>query len=238
MKLRAHSIALLVSLALNAVASEAGAATIVGGQFRYWSFTDGNDLRDPLVYVQAGPVHAQLEYWQPLRGEEQFRPELGLHVRDARRSSYFAQWRHELRQERLWFGTEQVVGGGWVARATVGPILPHEHGDPSVVLEAGADRYWGDYSFAGATLVHDPREGGLWVVPVRARFATERNDWLQLTLAPASRRTFGWAVDLKRGIVRAGVERNSRFDFSARDNVIFTLGFEARLPGTPPGGGR
>lgn len=233
--MRMRTLALLALLSLSAAAFPVAAGTLVGAQFRYWSFTDGNDLRDPLVYLQAGPVRAQLEYWQPLRGEEQFRPELGLHVRDARRSSYFVQWRHERSQERLWFGTEQVVRAGWVARASVGPMLPHEGGDPSVLLEGGADRYWGDYSFAGATLVHDPREGGLWVAPVRARFATERNDWLQLTVAPAARRTFGWAVDLKRGILRAGIERNSRFDFTARDNVIFTLGFEARLPGASSG---
>lgn len=93
--MRMRTLALLALLSLHGAAFPAAAGTLVGAQFRYWSFTDGNDLRDPLVYLQAGPVRAQLEYWQPLRGEEQFRPELGVHVRDARRSSYFVQWRHE-----------------------------------------------------------------------------------------------------------------------------------------------
>ena len=44
------------------------------------------------------------------------------------------------------------------------------------------DVYWGSYSFAGATLVRDPREG-LWSAPVRVCFASEAQ-----RLAPAHRR--------------------------------------------------
>ena len=81
-------------------------------------------------------------------------------------------------------------------------------------------------------MVRDPREGGLWVVPMRARFASEANNWLQLTLAPASERSIGWAADAKIRWVRLGVERNSRYDFTTRDNIIVTAGVEFPLPGS------
>ena len=56
----------------------------LGGQFRYWFFDDGNDLRDVLAYWAAKNYHVQLEYWDfkdPEAGD-QFRPEVGVHLRD------------------------------------------------------------------------------------------------------------------------------------------------------------
>jgi hypothetical protein len=195
---------------------------------RYWSFTNGNDMRDGILYWAPGPVHVQLEYWDFTRGEDQFRPEVGVHLRDARRSVYTVQWRHERDDEHLWFGTEQVVGKRWVVRGEICPLVFRD--SVSTVWDAGADVYWGSYDFGGVTLLRDPRQGGLWVVPVRARLATERNDWLQLTVAPASKRSIGWAVDAKWRVARLGVERNSRFDFTNLDNTIYTLGVEFPLP--------
>ncbi len=228
-RVRTLGAVLLLALAAACTAAPSAYAARIGAQFRYWAFDDGNDLRNPLVYVTTRHFDAQLERWDAEEGFDQTRAEFGVHARDARRSSYFARWRHERSQERAWLGTEQVAGERLVLRATAGPILPHGGGATLFVWETGADVYWGSYSFAGATLVRDPREGGLWAAPVRARFASERNDWLQLTVAPASKRTFGWAVDGKWHVLRAGVERNSRFDFTTRDNVIFTLGFEREL---------
>ena len=69
---------------------------------------------------------------------------------------------------------------------------------------------------------------------MRVRFANQGNDWLQLMLAPASKRTLGWAADAKLHWLRLGVERNSRFDFSTRDNVIYTGGVEFALPKAGP----
>ncbi|MEK7331393.1 MAG: hypothetical protein AAB113_11395, partial [Candidatus Eisenbacteria bacterium] len=89
----------------------------------------------------------------------------------------------------------------------------------------------GSWNFLSATLVRDPRFDGLWVVPVRLRLANQANDWFQVTIAPASRRTVGWAVDVKKRWVRLGVERNTRYDFTRRDNTIVTAGFELELPG-------
>ena len=206
----------------------AAAAPVAGAQVRYWSFSNGNDLRDGILYWAQGPFHVQLEQWDFVRGQDQFRPEVGLHLRDARRSVYTLQWRHERGDERAWIGTEQVVGKRWVVRGEVSPLFFRD--STTIVWDVGADVYYGSYGFAGATVVHDPRAGGLWVVPVRARFASERNDWLQLTLAPASRRTVGWAVDGKWRWLRAGVERNSRFDFTSLDNTIVTAGVEVPLP--------
>lgn len=230
-RLRRFAAAALCAMALAPWAAPRADAATIGGQFRYWAFDDGNDLRDPIVYLTTRHLDAQLEYWDSEQGFDQTRVEFGVHAKDARRSAYFARWRHERFQERAWLGTEQVAGERLVLRATAGPILPHDGSATLFVWEGGADVYWGSYSFAGATLVRDPREGGLWSVPVRARFASERNDWLQLTVAPASKRTFGWAVDGKWRVLRAGVERNSRFDFTTRDNVIFTLGFERAIGG-------
>ncbi len=227
----AHRLLAIAGLAATAAisAGPAAAAPVAGAQFRYWSFDNGRDMRDEIVYVAPGPFHVQLEYWDFNGPGDQFRPEVGLHLRDARRSVYTAQWRHELDDERYWLGTEQVVCRSWVARGEVGPIV---FADSTLwTWDAGADVYWGSYDFAGVTLVRDPRAGGLWVVPVRVRLATERNDWLQFTLAPASRRTLGWAVDAKWRIVRLGVERNSRFDFTSVDNVIVTAGIEVPIPG-------
>ena len=225
--------AILMSTLLLAtlVAAPAAGAPAAGAQFRYWDFSDGEAMRDVLAYVAPGPFHVQLEYWDFERGEDQFRPEFGLHFRDRRRSSYDVAWRHERYAERFFLETGQVIGSRWVARAAVSPIVTDD--ETLVVGEVGADVYWHSYSFAGVTVIRDPREDGLWVVPMRARFANESNDWFQVTVAPASRRTIGWAADAKLRFVRLGVERNSRFDFTTRDNVIFTAGIEVPLPARP-----
>jgi hypothetical protein len=226
---RAFAILALAVLAAALASGPAAAAPVAGAQVRLWSFSDDETMRDVLAYVSPGPFHVQLEYWDFERGEDQFRPEVGLHLRDRRRSSYDVQWRHEKGADRFGFGTGQILGRHWVARAAVSPIVTSD--EVLTVAEVGADVYWKSWSFAGVTLIRDPREAGLWVVPVRARFASEANDWFQLTLAPASRKTIGWAADAKLRLVRLGVERNSRFDFTARDNVIVTAGLEVPLPG-------
>lgn len=202
-------------------------APVVGGQYRYWAFSNHNDLRDGLAYWAPGPFHVQLEYWDFVRGNDQFRPEVGLHLRDARRSVYTVQWRHERSQERFWLGTDQVLSDRVVGRAQVSPIVTAD--STSWVFDAGLDWYWASYDFVQATVIRDPREGGLWVVPLRVRLANERNDWLQLTFAPASRRTVGWAVDGKLRWLRLGIERNNRYDFTRLDNTVTTVGFELPL---------
>ncbi len=221
--------ALLLALALPAAAPAAeGPRPYAGAQFRYWSFSNANDLRDVLVYWVPGPIHVQLEAWDFVRGPDQFRPEIGLHLRDARRSVYTVQWRHELDQERFWAGTEQVLSRHFVGRAEASPIVATDRTD--WVFDGGLDFYWADYSFASANLIRDPRAGGLWVVPLRLRLADARNDWVQGTLAPASRRTLGWALDAKLRWLRLGVERNNRYDFTSLDNVVWTIGVEGPLP--------
>jgi hypothetical protein len=217
-----------LSLAVLFAPAVAHAAPAAGAQFRYWDFSDGETMRDLLAYYAPGPFHVQLEYWDFENGEDQFRPEVGVHWRDSRRSAYTLQWRHEAGAERFWFETGQVVGQRWVANASVSPIVTDSGTD--VVWQAGADVYWGSWSFGSATLIRDPRDGGLWTVPIRARFANEANDWLQLTVAPASQRSIGWAADGKWHVWRVGVERNSRYDFTTRDNIIFTFGIEMPLP--------
>ena len=224
---------IVILLAAFAPAASATPPAYLGAQARYWVFDDHNDLRDVLAYWVPGPFHVQLEYWDFLdpAADDQFRPEVGVHLRDARRSVYTAQWRHEGHQERFWLGTDQVLGSHIVGRAEVSPIVSRD--TTLWVASVGADYYWGSWNFAQATLIRDPRDEGLWVVPVRVRFANEANDWVQATVAPASRRTFGWALDAKFHWLRAGVERNSRFDFTTRDNVIVTLGVELPLPAKP-----
>ncbi len=213
----------------------AGAASPgkVGAQYRYWAFSNHNDLRDVLAYGTRGPFHVQLEYWDFVdpNTDDQFRPELGIHLRDARRSVYSAQWRHEHHRERFTFGTDQVLTDHLVGRLELSPIVGR---DSTVwVAGAGADYYWGSYNFASATVIHDPRGDDLWVVPLRVRLANEGNDWVQATVAPASRRTLGWAFDIRKSWLRLGVERNSRYDFTNLDNVIYTIGFERELGPRP-----
>jgi len=224
---------LLLALALPSAAL-ATPPRYVGGQYRYWAFSNHNDLRDVLAYWMQGPFHVQLEYWDYVdRGtDDQFRPEIGLHLRDRRKSVYTVQWRAEHRQDRFWLTTDQVLSDHIVGRAGVSPIVSR---DSTVwVLALGADYYWGSYNFASADIIHDPRgeNGDLWVVPLRVRLANEENDWVQVTFAPASRRTNGWALDVKKRWVRLGVERNARYDFTDLDNIIYTVGFE--LPLTKP----
>ena len=163
---------LVLSMLLAALAAApAAAAPVAGAQFRYWSFSDDEAMRDVIAYFAPGPIHVQLEYWDFERGEDQFRPEVGLTYRDPRRSSYDVAWRHERHAERFFLETGQVIGKRWVARAAVSPIFADY--ETLVVGEAGADVYWHSYSFAGVTVIRDPREGGLWVVP-RARALRER----------------------------------------------------------------
>lgn len=225
-------LAILLALTLAAPLARA-AEPFAGAQYRYWFFSDDNDLRDVLLYWVPGPFHVQLEVWDFLRGPDQFRPEAGLHLRDSRRSVYDLVWRQEWEQERFWLGTGQVLDRHFVARAEVSPIVPW-HGETQWVVDAGLDYYWSDYSFASATVIRDPRQEGLWVFPMRVRLANGRNDWLQATVSPASQRTVGWALDGKLGWVRAGVERNNRYDFTDKDNVILTVGLEFPLPGSWP----
>jgi hypothetical protein len=220
-------LATLVLLGLAAGSADAR-PSVIGGQYRYWAFNNHNDLRDVLAYWVPGPFHVQLEYWDRMKGKDSFRPEVGIHLRDRHRSVYTVQWRHELDQERFWFMTDQVVSDHLVGRLEVDPIVTSD--STTWVFGGGGDYYWGSYNFLSATLYHDPRGDNLWVVPVRLRLANESNDWVQMTLAPASRRTLGWAFDFKYRWVRAGVERNSRFDFTNLDNVVFTAGFEVPFP--------
>ncbi len=221
----------LLALALLLAAAPTPARAVepyAGAQFRYWAFSDHDDLRDLLAYWVPGPFHVQLEVWDFARGRDQFRPEVGLHLRDPRRSVYTLQWRHEGDQERYWLGTDQVLSRHVVGRAEASPIVAHA-GGTDWVFDGGFDYYWADYSFASATVIRDPREGGLWVVPVRVRLADWRNDWVQATVAPASRRTLGWALEAKLRWLRLGVERNNRYDFTLLDNVVWTVGVEGPL---------
>ncbi len=225
--------ALVLALLAAAVAAHGAAAAprpYAGAQFRYWAFDNHDDLRDVLVYWVPGPIHVSLETWDFARGQDQFRPEVGVHLRDGRRSVYTLQWRHERDQERAWFGTDQVLSGHLVGRVEAGPIVATD-GTAQWVYDGGLDLYWSDYDFLSATVLRDPRAGGLWVGPVRLRMADARNDWIQGTVAPASRRTLGWGVDAKLRWLRVGVERNNRFDFTTRDNVIWTIGLEGPAPG-------
>jgi hypothetical protein len=218
------------SLALVAPAAPA-APPLAGAQLRYWSFSNGNDLRDALAYWAGGPLHAQLEYWDFVRGEDQLRPEIGLHLRDRRRSVYTLQWRHERHAERFWLNPEIVLDRHQVLRLSASPIV----GGDSVawVLSAGTDYYWSSYNFLSWTVVRDPRADDLWIVPVRLRLAFEETNWIQYTVAPASRRSLGWAIEAKKGPMRAGIERNSRYDFARLDNTIVTIGFEVPLGPRP-----
>ena len=229
MRRRVAALALLLGGLAGLAAPSAAQTATLGGQFRYWAFNNHNDLRDVLGYWAKGPLHVQLEYWDFVRGQDVFRPEIGLHLRDRRRSVTTLQWRHERRrQDRFTLGTDQVLNDRWVARAEVSPIVTPD--STEWVVSGGLDFYWASYSFAQVTVIRDPRGDGLWVVPLRVRLATEANDWVQVTVAPASERTLGWAVDTKVRWLRLGVERNSRFDFTDLDNTIYTIGFELALP--------
>jgi hypothetical protein len=219
-------LSLVVAALLAAAPSAAAVGGRLGGQYRYWTVSDGNDLRDVLAYWSARSFHVQLEHWDFVDPgtDDQFRPEVGLHLRDRRKGVYTLQWRHERRQERFWIGTDQILSERLVGRAEVSPIVA---GDSTLwVARAGADLYWKSWNFASLDVIRDPRLDGLWVVPMRVRLATEANDWLQVTVAPASRSTIGWAVDAKKRWLRVGVERNNRFDFTRVDNTIVTAGFE------------
>jgi hypothetical protein len=232
-----HRFATLLTIAVLSLGLglPAGAAPMpyVGGQLRYWVFSNHNDLRDVIAYWVPGPFHVTVEYWDYLdpNSPDQFRPEVGVHLRDARRSVYTIQWRHELDANRLTFGTDQILARGVVGRIEVSPIIYKD--STLTVVSAGADYYWGSYNFSSITVTHDPRAGDLWTVPMRVRFANESNDWLQATLAPASQGTIGWAVDGRFHGVRVGVEKNNRYDFTSVDNIAFTLGYEMNLRPLP-----
>ena len=120
------ALAAVAACAIVAAPAHATPVAYAGAQFRYWDFSNGNDLRDYIGYWVPGPFHVQLEYWDFMRGEDQFRPEIGLHLRDARRSVYTLQWRHERHQERFWAGTDQVLSDHVVARAEIGPIVTRD----------------------------------------------------------------------------------------------------------------
>ena len=226
---RTLALACLIGLLAPATGTAAPPA-VLGGQYRYWSMSDDNDLRDVLAYWSARWFHVQLEHWNFVDPEtdDQFRPEVGIHLHDRRKGVYTLQWRHERRQERFWLGTDQVLSDHVVGRVVASPIIATD--STLWVMSAGGDYYWKSWNFASLDVIRDPRLDGLWVVPMRVRLANEANDWVQLTFAPASRSTVGWAVDVKKRWVRLGVERNNRFDFTRLDNTIVTAGVEFALP--------
>jgi hypothetical protein len=224
---------LLGLLTLTAALANAGPASAAGpyagAQFRYWDFSNGNTMRDPIAYWVPGPFHVQLEYWDFERGEDQFRPEVGVHLRDRHRSVYSLQWRHELHAERFTASAGIVISPHVVLNLEASPIVGED--STSWVFGAGSDYYWESYNFFSWSVRHDPRGDDLWVVPMRLRLAFEETNWVQYTLAPASKGTLGWAIDLKKAWLRLGVEHNSRFDFvTTLDNTIFTAGVEFPLP--------
>lgn len=228
--MRRMRLALLVAGLVSASPAAAALSGRLGGQYRYWDFSDGNDLRDVLLYWSARSWHVQLERWDFVdpATDDQFRPEVGLHLRDRRKGVYTIQWRHERKQERFWLGTDQILSNHVVGRVLASPIVASD--STLWVGSAGVDYYWKSWNFASLDVIRDPRRDGLWVVPVRVRLANEANDWLQLTVAPASKSTLGWAVDVKKRWVRLGVERNNRYDFTTNDNTIVTAGFEVAIP--------
>ena len=146
---------MIVALTLTAMApggtaaagASAGPQPYAGAQFRYGAFSNNNDLRDVLAYWVPGPFHVQLEVWDFVRGNDQFRPEIGLHLRDARRSVYTLQWRHERDAERYWLGTDQVLSRHLVGRVEASPIVAHQS-RTDWVYAGGLDYYWADYDFA------------------------------------------------------------------------------------------
>lgn len=221
---------LLAALFVLAAVPAAHAATSgrLGAMFRYWAFDDGNDNRNPIVYWVARHYHAQLEVWDYEEGEDQFRPEFGVHLFDKRRSAYSAQWRHEKGLERYTLSTEQVLSSHLVGKVAVSSLVAADSTD--YMWQAGFDYYWASWSFASAEVIRDPRGSELWVFPMRVRIADEDNDWVQFMVAPASERTLGWAVDMKYRWLRFGIEQNSRYDFTTRDNIVFTVGAEMFLP--------
>jgi hypothetical protein len=232
-----RTILALAALAVFATAGVSNAAMplgVAGAQFRYWTFSNDNTMYDWLAYWAPGPFDVKLEYWDFDHGADQFRPGAGVHFRDKRRAVYTVAWEHQYLQERFWLTTEQPLTKQLVGRFELSPIVTNDPiaeanngGSVAWVVSAGTDYYWGSYNFAQATILRDPRQGGLWVFPMRARLANERNDWIQLGIAPASQRTVGWSFDIKRGWFRAGVERNNRYDFTTVDNIIFTVGAES-----------
>ena len=232
---RALRLTALLACTLGVLPRSASAAatqpTRVGAQFRYWSVSDHNDNRDYIAYWAPGPFHVLLEVWDYQHGEDQFRPEVGVHLRDFRRSSYTVEWRHENHDERVTFLSEQVLSDHLVGKASIAPIISPD--STSIVWSVGADYYWRSYDFASLDLIHDPRGNALWAVPMRVRIATERNDWIQASFVPQSKRTNGWALDAKIRWLRVGFERNNRYDYTTLDNAIITLGVEFELP--PPG---
>jgi len=224
---RASAVAAVLLAGTCALAAPAHAATRVGGQFRYWSNTNHNDNRDWIGYWVPGPFHVLLEVWDFQRGKDQFRPEVGVHLRDFRRSSYSVEWRHENEAERITFASEQILSNHLVGRLAVAPIVSAE--STAVTWSAGVDYYWKSYDWATIGLVRDPRGNDLWTVPMRVRLATERNDWLQLSYTPASKRSNGYAIDAKIRWLRLGFERNSRYDYTTQDNAVVTAGVEFEL---------
>ena len=218
----------LLAVLLRAAPGTAATPTRVGAQFRYWSITDHNDNRNYLAYWAPGPFHVLLEVWDFQQGQDQFRPEVGMHLRDFRRSSYSVEWRHEHDDERVTLLSEQVLSDHLVGKASIAPIFSPD--STSIVWSVGADYYWRSYDFASITVIRDPRGNDLWAVPMRVRIATERNDWVQGTYVPASQRSNGWALDAKIRWLRIGFERNSRYDYTTQDNAIVTLGVEFELP--------
>ena len=225
----ATCVSFLAAMSLLAAAPvRAERPPVLGGQYRYWAFSDHNDIRDVLAYWVPGPFHVQLEYWDRVDGPDEFRPEVGFHLRDRRRSVYTVQWQHQLDQDRFWFMTDQVTTSHIVTRFELSPIVSSE--TTLWVQGVGADYYWGSYNFASITLYHDPRGSDLYTLPTRVRLANEKNDWIQFSLVPATERSIGWAVDVKKNWLRAGIERNDRYDFTNVDNLIFTVGFEVEVP--------
>jgi len=218
---------LAVTIALPPVVQ---ADPTASGMIRHWAFGDGHDIDETALVLVGRPLHGEFEYRRMRDGADQVRGGCGAHARDGRGSTYTLAWRDEHVYRSLRVGTEQVVRGPWVARADVSPIFAD--GEPQWSAGIGLDRYTGSYGLVSVSVTRDPRERGLWVMPMRWRLADERNDWVQLGFTPSFEGASGWSAVAKWRWLKTAVEANHRYDFTAVDNVIYTAGVD--VPLQPP----
>ena len=186
-------------------------AELVGGQARYWVFSDHNDLRDVLAYWVPGPFHVQLEYWDFLDGnsDDQFRPEIELHLHDRRRRLHDPLPARTAPGARL-DQHRPDPHNHLVGRVMVSPITADD--GTLVVNSLSADFYWKEWNFASLDVIRDPATGRP-LGGADARAARQRGE----RLGAGHRRAAGMAGrSTSNAWVRLGSgAAYNRYDFAA-----------------------
>lgn len=196
-------------------------------QVEYLEDSNGRTYIDPSVFASWKNLSAQVWYGEFTKGAQ-----LGGFLRDKRRSTYGGWYRYRDGFDHVVeLNTEQIAGGGFVVAGAVRfiRIIPSDAPDRSLFEpRVGFDKYYRSWSFFSLRAIRDARFDDEWSFVISNRLALE-DRWITFGVVPRTDGETGWFVMGKWKWLRAGYGNYNRFDYSAIDRKILTVGIELSL---------